>query len=269
MKKLIALILALVCVFSFAACAAKTTDEETSAPSASEDVTDTQTPAEDTSDAEPEEDAEAATGEEEELPGMNEPATMPEEGAPVVDEDMGVDAPATLPEENTDAPAVGEPSEEGEQAALSILESVWALYTEDEKFPAAGGDYDAMVDGAPGKAGLTNPENLSYLLTFPADDVAKLDGAASLMHMMNANTFTCGAYHVANSEDVAAVVEDIYAAITTKQWMCGFPEQLIIATNGNLIVAAFGNLDLITTFHEKLTAADSGFTFVYDEAIVV
>ena len=38
--------------------------------------------------------------------------------------------------------------------ALTILNTVWASYSEDEKFPAAGGDYseENMTDGKPGKA---------------------------------------------------------------------------------------------------------------------
>lgn len=263
MKKLIALLLALACVFSFAACAAKTTEtEDTNAPTTSEDVADTQTP-------ENEDNIGSETDGDEELPGMDEPAAMPEEGAEAeFDEDFMVDGPAALPEDNTDVPAAGEASEEGESAVLELMNSIWALYTEDEKFPAAGGDYSEMVEDGAGKVSLGDASNVEYLLTFPADDVAKLDGAASILHMMNANTFTSGAFHVANTDDVAAIAENIHTLIANKQWMCGFPEQLIIAVSGNLIVSAYGNLDLITTFRDKLLAADASFTLVYDEAII-
>lgn len=261
MKKLIALLLVLACVFSFAACAAKTTEtEDTNAPTTSEDASDTKLP-------ENEDSIGSETDNDEELPGMDEPAAMPEEGAPV-DDGMSIDTPAALPEDNAGAPAAGEPSEEGESAALELMNSIWALYTEDEKFPAAGGDYSEMVEDGAGKVSLADASNVEYLLTFPADDVAKLDGAASILHMMNANTFTSGAFHVANADDVAAIAENIYTLIANKQWMCGFPEQLIIAVSGNLIVSAYGNLDLITTFRDKLLAADASFTLVYDEAII-
>lgn len=38
--------------------------------------------------------------------------------------------------------------------ALTLLNTVWASYTDDEKFPAAGGDYDEanMTDGAPARS---------------------------------------------------------------------------------------------------------------------
>ena len=85
--------------------------------------------------------------------------------------------------------------------ALTLLNTVWASYTDDEKFPAAGGDYDEanMTDGAPGKVGLADASSVEYLVSVPADVVSKFDDAASLFHMMNLNTFTCGAYRLAFS----------------------------------------------------------------------
>lgn len=34
--------------------------------------------------------------------------------------------------------------------SLALLTKVWDSYTDDEKFPAAGGDYETSVDDAPG-----------------------------------------------------------------------------------------------------------------------
>ena len=95
----------------------------------------------------------------------------------------------------------------------------------------------------------------------------KLDGAASLMHMMNGNTFTCGAFHAANAEDVSSIVEDIHAEISGKHWMCGFPDKLVIVTVGQSVLSVYGNEELVNTFRDKLLAVDSSFTAAYDEAI--
>lgn len=91
--------------------------------------------------------------------------------------------------------------------ALTLLNTVWASYTDDEKFPAAGGDYDEanMTDGAPGKVGLDDASSVEYLVSVPADVVSKFDDAASLFHMMNLNTFTCGAYRLKDAADVDSV----------------------------------------------------------------
>ena len=93
--------------------------------------------------------------------------------------------------DNADAPA----------DSLALLTKVWDSYTDDEKFPAAGGDYETSVDDAPGAFDPSNADNLNFLLTVPTEDASLIDDAASLMHMMNANTFTCGALPVKNGDD--------------------------------------------------------------------
>ena len=245
MKKILAMLLALACVLSFAACASKKTDDTIGEekPSTSE-----QTP------TEPEAPAEK--------PADDENAAKPDDG--MLDDEFGVGEPS---EENAPAAEGGIVNDESAKAALDILNKVWSSYTEDEKFPAAGGDYDNSVDDAAGAVNIANADNLSYLLTFPANDAVKLDGAASLMHMMNGNSFTCGAYHAANADDVSSIVEDIHNEISGKQWMCGFPDKMFLATSGNLIVAVYGDEELVNTFRDKLAAADASFTAVYDEAI--
>lgn len=252
MKKILAMLLALACVLSFAACASKKTDDTIGEekPSTSEQMpTEPEAPAE-------EPDAPV------EKPADDENAAKPDDG--MLDDEFGVGEPS---EENAPAAEGGTVNDESAKAALDILNKVWSSYTEDEKFPAAGGDYDTNVDDAAGNVNIANADTVSYLLTFPAADVAKLDGAASIMHMMNSNTFTCGAFHAANADDVSAIVEDIHSEISGKHWMCGFPDKMFIATNGSLIVSVYGDEDLVNTFRDKLAAADAGFTSVYDEAI--
>ena len=83
----------------------------------------------------------------------------------------------------------------------------------------------------------------------------------ALMHMMNANTFTCGAFHVTKSEDVTAVADSLKENILKRQWMCGFPDKLVVITVDDYVVSAFGNGELIDNFKAKLTA-------VYKSAVV-
>ena len=123
--------------------------------------------------------------------------------------------------------------------ALTLLNTVWDSYTDDEKFPAAGGDYEHSVDGA-----------------------------ASLSHMMNANTFTCGALRAANADEVEGLAQDMRDAIHSKQWMCGFPDKLVVFTYDRYVVALYGNEDLVNTFRDKLTAAYGNAVVAYDEAII-
>ena len=151
--------------------------------------------------------------------------------------------------------------------ATALLTAVWDAHSDDEKFPAAGGDYETSVDDAPGAFDPSNADNLNFLLTVPTEDASLIDDAASLMHMMNANTFTCGAFHVTSKDDVEAVASDLRDAIQSKQWMCGFPDKLVIFTYDQYVVSLYGDEELVNTFRDKFTAAYSDSVVAYDEAI--
>lgn len=161
-------------------------------------------------------------------------------------------------------------AKDGKQAesALDVLQSTWETYEEENKFAAGGGDSQNMVMDEPGKFDVANTEELNGTLGFPADSAGKIDDAASLMHMMNANTFTAGAYHVTNADDVQGVADALKESIMNRQWLCGFPETLIIVkVNDNYLVSAFGNGEIIETFKTKLTGVYADATVVYEESL--
>ena len=62
-------------------------------------------------------------------------------------------------------------------SALELLETVWNSYGDDEKFPAAGGDYseENMCDGAPGNFSMDDADLLDSSLGFPAAEAGKID----------------------------------------------------------------------------------------------
>ena len=154
--------------------------------------------------------------------------------------------------------------------ALALLNTVWSSYADDDKFAVVGGDYDEtnMTEDAPGRFGVEDGDTLDSMLGFPAADADKLTDAASLSHMMNANTFTCGAFHVTSKDDVETVASDLRDAIQSKQWMCGFPDKLVIFTYDQYVVSLYGDEELVNTFRDKFTATYSDSTIAYDEAIL-
>ncbi len=157
---------------------------------------------------------------------------------------------------------------DGVSAPVDVLNTVWGTYGDDEKFFAMGGDYDNMVDSAPGAVDHTNVETMQALLVCPADAAAMVDGAASLIHAMNANTFTAGAYHIAEGADQAAFVSAMQTAVKSNQWMCGFPEKLVIATlASDYVVVAFGAADIVDNFKTKLSASYDVTVVAVDEAL--
>lgn len=93
-----------------------------------------------------------------------------------------------------------------------------------------------------------------------------IDSAASLTHMMNSNTFTCGAFHAASKDNVSQLAQDLRSEFQAKHWMCGFPDKIVVATMGQYVVSVYGNEDLVNTFRDKLLSSYSSMTVVYDEA---
>lgn len=153
---------------------------------------------------------------------------------------------------------------------VELLNTVWATYAEEEKFAAAGGDMTEanMNMEGPGVYGLEDVEGFVATTHFPEASMAKIDAAATLMHMMNANTMTVAAYHVVEGTDMAALAEEVKASVMATQWMCGFPEKLVIVTVEDYMVSYFGNGEIVDTFTAKLTAAYTTAEVVVDEAIV-
>ena len=127
------------------------------------------------------------------------------------------DTTDTAQTENTETDSAGDSN--GESDANALLTTVWGSYTEDEKFSVAGGDYNHPVEDAPGAFDITDTASLSSMLVLPETAAADIDDAASLIHMMNANTFTCGAFHVTDSEKVSTVADALRDAISSRQWM--------------------------------------------------
>lgn len=152
------------------------------------------------------------------------------------------------------------------KTAVDILNDVWAVYEEDEKFAIAGGDYENMVSDAPGTVNVADGETLDALLGFPAASAGLIDDGASMMHMMNQNTFTAGVYHVTNAEDVQAVADSVKENIMNRQWMCGFPDDLVIYSVGaDYVAVAFGAEETVDSFEDHLEEVYKSATNLYDE----
>lgn len=150
--------------------------------------------------------------------------------------------------------------------ATELLTTVWDTYEESESFYAMGGDYVTIVDNAPGKFDISDAESLDSMLGVPADAVGYIDDAASLVHAMNANTFTGGAYHLSDAGNQQAFADALKENIINRQWMCGFPDKLIIVAVGDeYVVSAFGAADIIDTFKTKLSTSYGVATVLYEE----
>ena len=156
--------------------------------------------------------------------------------------------------DNTDD-TTGDNTQTTEPAYKSALELLTIIYngynataTEETMLYVAGGNsfnFDTVSFEGPGKfvplAGEEYSDDYSQNLGIPEADVAKLDDAASMFNMMNANMFTSYAVHFANAADVDTMVETLKTSILARHWICGSPDKLIIAkAPGNYLIVTWG-----------------------------
>lgn len=241
MKKILSLLLAAVLLFSLAACGAKNDPAETEKPEQTETPAPTDTP---------------------------KPTEKPEETAEPDETEPPEETPEPTPTPVQPTPAPTEaPSSSG--SALDILNAAWSGMSDDDKFPAVGGDFseENMVSDAPGKYALTDSAEADRTLGLPTDWFDKVDDAASLIHMMNTNTFTCGAFHAASADDAASLAAALKTNILARRWMCGFPDKVVILTADEYVISIFGYTDLVDSFAAQLVA-NAGASIVSDDPIV-
>ena len=107
------------------------------------------------------------------------------------------------------------------------------------------------------------------MLYLPAENVEMIDEAASLMHAMNANTFTGAAFHVTDAANAQVLISALKENILNTQWMCGFPDKLMIFTvNDEYVVSAFGNAEIMENFKTGLMEVyGDAAVFVLEETI--
>lgn len=271
MKKFLCLLLAVCLVFSFAACTAsdQPQDPDTDNPAAGDNAAGSESAGGT---------AGADTGKEDQDadPSGEDSAQKPDDHQKddITKEDEA-SKPEQKPSASTDKPAASKPSASKPSTSkpsadkhdtdkankpsspLNLLNTVWKSYSEDDKFPASGGDYseENAKDDAPGKFDVSDSAVLESTLAVPEDSADLLKNAASLTHMMNLNTFTAGAFQLKDSKNADKFAKAMKEGIENRRWVCGFPDKFVIIKVNGYVVSAFGAEDLIDTFKSKTLKA--------------
>ena len=271
MKKFLCLLLAVCLVFSFAACTAndQPQDPDTDNPAAGDNAAGSENAGNT---------AGADTGKEDQNadPSGEDSAQKPDDHQK---DDTTKEDEASKPEQkpsaSTDKPAASKPSASKPSTSkpsadkhdtdkankpsspLNLLNTVWKSYSEDDKFPASGGDYseENAKDDAPGKFDVSDSAVLESTLAVPEDSADLLKNAASLTHMMNLNTITAGAFQLKDSKNADKFAKAMKESIENRRWVCGFPDKFVIIKVNGYVVSAFGAEDLIDTFKSKTLKA--------------
>ncbi len=152
--------------------------------------------------------------------------------------------------------------------SADALNKVFSTYAEDEKFSAMGGDMNNVKYGEAGIYDMTDKEALTANLHISEDLAAQVSESASYIHAMNANTFTAAAFRLNEADE--AFPASLRDSILSTQWMCGFPEKLVMysVNGGEYVIYAIGAADLVENFDAKLAAAyGETAVSVYNEAV--
>lgn len=154
------------------------------------------------------------------------------------------------------------------KSALDVLTTVADAYTEDQKFPMAGGDSENMSTEGPAAFDISKTEELTTSLTLPESEIKHIDDAASLVHMMNANIFTGAAYHLTDDADMKDFSKAVEESVLSKQWICGMPDTLVILkADDEYVVTAYGEAEIMETFKENAEASLDGSEVILETSV--
>lgn len=237
MKKFLAIVLALVIVAAFAACAKTDVDPTDASVDASADVS-----------VDASEDVSADVSEEVS-------ADASEEASEEVSEEAAYDSAAV------DALTTVWNKVIADEALLTAF---GASSSEELAGYFAGGDSFTM--GAP--ASYTVGDAVAFGSTFgiAADKVDLVADLATIMHAMNGNNLTAAAYVLIEGTDAAAFAADLKTSVSSMQFLCGAPEMHLVADVDGVIISAFGGTDIINAFKTAVSSIE-GATVISEGAI--
>ena len=138
-------------------------------------------------------------------------------------------------------------------SALDLLTAIASGMT--EEFPAAGGDEAHDTEGAGAYDIGTYGESFQYQILV---DQALMDmvepQAATLMHMMNTNTFCSAVMELKDGQDAESFAKAYQTLVQSNHWMCGFPDTMLVLRQGSYVITAYGADDLIQDFKNSALA---------------
>ena len=153
-------------------------------------------------------------------------------------------------------------------ATLTLLNSIWAQFPEEGKFPVMGGDAENPNWEGPGSVTLPGAEgNALWNLNIPDEQLPNIAEAATMIHAMNTNTFAGCTLKLVEGADEATVAKAIVDAILNTRWMCGFPERVVVVSTNGCLVVAFGHEGNITNLLTAINTVDASATVLHNEVI--
>lgn len=138
-------------------------------------------------------------------------------------------------------------------SALTVLEPIWMGLGAEHQPAAYGGHFSEEYMSGPATYELTYAEDLAATLLLPTDQLDSIADAATVVHLLNANSMTVGVVKLKEGTDVKAFADATAERITNNQWMCGFPERMaIVQINEEFLFIGYGLFDMIDPMVENM-----------------
>lgn len=148
------------------------------------------------------------------------------------------------------------PQIDNNTAALDLLDPIWMGLGGEHQPASYGGHFSEEYTSGPATYDLTYVEDLAGVLLLPVDQLDSIEEAATVVHMLNANSLTAGVVKLKEGTDVKAFADAVADRISNNQWMCGFPEWMsVIQINDNALFIAYGLYDLVTPMVENMDSS--------------
>ena len=141
------------------------------------------------------------------------------------------------------------------ESAQTLLDAIYSGM--DQEFPAAGGDEAHDTEG-PGSFDIgAYGESFQYQILVDEELTAMVKPqAATMLHMMNTNTFCSAVMQLEDSKNAESFANHYQTIVQSNHWMCGFPDTMLVMSLGDYVITAYGADDLIQSF--KTSAAALG-----------
>ena len=176
--------------------------------------------------------------------------------------------PSTTTTAPLPTPVVTTPGSSDTKSA-ALLAAIWDRYGQDERFASYGGTVEHSISDAPGDLDLANTDELTGMYLIPADRLAQLKDAASLVHMMNSNIFTAAVVELSDVSQLGTFAENWRNAIRQNRWICGQPDRMVMAVpEQGRVLMAFGSNDTMDIFETHMKEAYPNIRILYQEAVV-
>ena len=172
--------------------------------------------------------------------------------------------PETTPETTPVETTVSEPAT---ATAVELLQNIFNAYAEEERPPLCGGSGDTANFEGPGAIAITDTDALQYALLVPEAQLSIITDAASMGHMMNANSLTVGAFKI--DGDVDAFVNAYKDAVVNNQWMCGFPDKVVFYSVDGYILMAYGKAGMADSMGDFLNPLADAIATAYPTATLI